>query len=148
MVIDDDRILIGVRAGVVVRRGAKVDVRDHQGSIVLEPGSSAVVHRHQGSLSTVDAEVCIVGSHQGSLSVGPGARVIIRGAHQGSVTVHQGGTVEVAHGGALQGSLHVDGQLTNSGKRAGSVSGAGLIEDVDDGYAVPGVVRNGITYYG
>ena len=121
----------------------------HQGSIHVQRGAVLTISgTHQGSLHLESgAQVVIVGQHQGSLHVAFDAAATIHGSQQGSTHVDQGGEVTVDRSGRLAGSLHNEGVVRNEGARGGTVSGAGLLEDLPGSTIKQPQMRDGMTVY-
>lgn len=112
LVIDGDKTLSGTHNGSVCV---------HNGALTI--GQSAT---HNGSLAVLtSARVVIHGVHNGSLSIGSSATSEVLGAQNGSVHVDDDGTLLVASGGRLAGSLTVAGRIENAGVRGGTVNNIG-----------------------
>lgn len=124
-------------------------VHQYQGSIrVLAGGKVNIAGNHQGSLwLEEDAQAVISGNNQGSLHVAGGARAHVVGRQQGSTHVAANGLIEVAASGALQGSLHVEGEIRNAGIRGGTVSGPGTVSDLSGARVVQPIRRGDALVY-
>lgn len=113
-------------------------VGQHSGSVCVHEDATFEIGRsgqHSGSLRLQPgSRARVVGRHSGSLHVAGGAAAEVLGDQTGSVHVEPGGLVQVHPGGKLAGSLHGAGLIENRGTRGGSdhMTG-GEIRDIDGG---------------
>lgn len=108
-VVADDALLSGDTAGQVT---------------VLSGAILTIEGRHSGSVELAsEAELVLLGSLEGRLEVGSLAIARISGSLSGPIDIKIAGTLIVEAAGSINGPVTNFGSLTNSGRRAGRVTG-------------------------
>ncbi len=119
------------------------------GTIEVEAGATLrVVGDQHGTVHLhSDSQLVVTGQIHGTLHLAPGSSALIEGAQHGTVHVSRGSLVEVAPGGILAGTLHIDGLVRNGGTRGGAVRGSGELGDLPGSSVKRPVTRDGVSYY-